>query len=73
VTTTAARPARATVTPLRATGLFALLTVVFTWPQARHLASVPDFKDANIFHPLPNTLALSDAILLQGVVGAPLA
>jgi hypothetical protein len=34
------------ITPLRATALFTLLTVVLTWPQAARLASIPDYRDA---------------------------
>ena len=79
-----------------AAGVFTLLTIVFTWPQAIHWLSVPDFMDTyfsmwriawiahqlpadprhlfdtNIFYPLPHTLAYSDAVLLQGLAGAPL-
>jgi hypothetical protein len=79
-----------------ATGIFALLTVVFTWPQAVRLLSVPDsldttfsmwriawiahqlvsdprhLFDANIFYPLKHTLAYSDAVLAEGLAGAPL-
>lgn len=79
-----------------ATGVFMLLTIVFTWPQAIHWLSVPDFIDTyfsmwriawiahqlpadprhlfdtNIFYPLRHTLAYSDAVLLQGLAGAPL-
>src|SRR5262245_53548101 len=84
------------VSGLKATGIFLLLTVVFTWPQAIHWLSVPDFMDtyfsmwrlawiahqlpldpqhlfdANIFYPLKHTLAYSDAVLLEGLIGAPL-
>ena len=79
-----------------AAGIFALLTVVFTWPQAARLLSVPDsldttfsmwrvawiahqlvadpahLFDANIFYPLKHTLAYSDAVLAEGLAGAPL-
>jgi len=84
------------VSGLKASGIFLLLTVVFTWPQAIHWLSVPDFMDtyfsmwrlswiahqltidprhlfdANIFYPLTHTLNYSDAVLLQGLAGAPL-
>jgi hypothetical protein len=78
-------------------GLFALLTVVMTWPQALHLATeAPPHQDvffnmwrlrwfahalitpsahlfdANIFYPEPRTLTLSDAMVVQGIVAAPL-
>jgi len=81
----------------RAVGLFALLTVVMTWPQARVLgtAATPHqdvyfnmwrlewfahaivaqpsgLFDANIFHPEPDTLALSDAMIVEGAAAAPL-
>jgi hypothetical protein len=77
--------------------LFAALTAIMTWPQARHLASqAPPHQDvyfnmwrlrwiahalvtprvhlfdANIFYPEPRTLALSDAMLVEGAAGAPL-
>jgi hypothetical protein len=77
--------------------LFAALTAVMTWPQARYLASraTPHHDvyfnmwrlrwvahalasprarlfDANIFYPERGTLALSDAMLVEGVAGAPL-
>jgi len=79
-----------------AAAVFTILTIVFTWPQALHWLSVPDFIDtyfslwrigwiahqltvdprhlfdANIFYPLHDTLAYSDAVLLQGLAGAPL-
>ena len=79
-----------------ATGIFALLAVVFTWPQAVRLLSVPasidttfsmwriswiahqlvtdpqHLFDANIFYPLKHTLAYSDAVLAEGLAGAPL-
>jgi hypothetical protein len=78
-------------------GLFGLLTVVATWPQALHLSSQAPLHqdvyfnmwrlrwfahalvtpsahlfDANIFHPDPRTLALSDAMVVEGIVAAPL-
>ena len=78
-------------------GLFGLLTIVATWPQARHLWSqAPPHQDvyfnmwrlrwfahaivtspvhlfdANIFYPEPRTLALSDAMVVEGLVAAPL-
>jgi hypothetical protein len=81
----------------RAIGLFALLTVVMTWPQARvlgtqatphqdvyfnmwrlewfahALATQPSHLfDANIFYPERDTLALSDAMIVEGFVAAPL-
>lgn len=79
----------------RAAALFVCLTVVFTWPQAARLYSVPAsidttfslwriawiahqlpvdprrLFDANIFYPLRHTLVFSDAVLLEGLVGAP--
>ncbi len=80
----------------RAIGLFALLTVVMTWPQARVLgteatphhdvyfnmwrlewfthaiATQPSHLfDANIFYPEPDALALSDAMIVEGIVAAP--
>ena len=84
------------ISGLQATGIFLLLTIVFTWPQAIHWLSVPDFMDtyfsmwrlswvahqlpidprhlfdANIFYPLKHTLNYSDAVLLEGLTGAPL-
>src|SRR5262249_48334958 len=82
-------------TPL-AIGLFVLLTVAMTWPQARSisteatphqdvyfnmwrlewfahaLATDPaHLFDANIFHPEPRTLALSDAMVVEGTIAAP--
>jgi len=82
---------------MRAIALFALLTVVMTWPQARVLAieATPHQDvyfnmwrlewlahaattqlshpfDANIFHPEPDTLAMSDAMVVQGLVAMPL-
>jgi hypothetical protein len=80
----------------QATGVFLVLTLVLTWPQAIAMTSIPDHRDAyfnlwrigwiahqivadpsrlfdaNIYHPMPNALALSDAILLEGLAGAPL-
>jgi hypothetical protein len=81
----------------RAVALFALLTVLMTWPQTRVLATEATphqdvyfnmwrlewfahaltaqpshVFDANIFHPEPDTLALSDAMILEGVIAAPL-
>jgi hypothetical protein len=81
----------------RALALFALLTVLMTWPQARALATEATphqdvyfnmwrlewfahaltsqpfhLFDANIFHPEPDTLALSDAMIVEGIVAAPL-
>ena len=78
-------------------GLFAVLTVVATWPQALHLSShAPPHQDvffnmwrlrwfahalitpsahlfdANIFYPEQRTLALSDAMIVEGIVAAPL-
>jgi hypothetical protein len=78
-------------------GLFTLLTVVMTWPQALYFSSratphqdvyfnmwrlrwfahalvTPSAHlfDANIFYPEPRTLALSDAMLVEGIVAAPL-
>lgn len=82
---------------LGALGLFALLTVAMTWPQARYLSSratphqdvffnmwrlrwfahalaTPSARvfDANIFYPEPRTLAMSDAMPIEGIVAAPL-
>ncbi|HEX9367477.1 MAG TPA: hypothetical protein VF921_12665, partial [Vicinamibacterales bacterium] len=82
---------------LAALGLFALLTVAMTWPQALSLSSratphqdvyfnmwrlrwfahalvTPSAHlfDANIFYPEPRTLALSDAMPVEGIVAAPL-
>ena len=81
---------------MRAIGLFALLTVLMTWPQARvirteatphqdvyfnmwrvewfahALATDPSrLFDANIFYPEPDTLALSDAMVIEGTMAAP--
>jgi hypothetical protein len=81
----------------RAVGLFALLTVVMTWPQVRviateatphqdvyfnmwrlewfaHALSTQPLRlfDANIFYPEHDTLALSDAMIVEGLVAAPL-
>src|SRR5579859_212788 len=81
----------------RALALFALLTIVMTWPQARVIgtAATPhqdvyfnmwrlewfahavakqprSLFDANIFHPEPDTLALSDAMIVEDAVAAPL-
>lgn len=83
-------------TSLAALPLFAVLTVVMTWPQARLLSThVPDSDDpllsiwrlawiahilpispadlmnGNIFHPEARTLAYTDAVLMQGLAGAP--
>jgi hypothetical protein len=80
-----------------ATALFALLTVVMTWPQAAYLTTHADrdqdvffnmwrfgwvahalstaparILDGNIFYPESRTLTLSDAMLVQGVIAAPL-
>ena len=82
---------------LGALGLFALLTVAMTWPQALSLSSratphqdvyfnmwrlrwfahalvTPSARlfDANTFYPEPLTLALSDAMPVEGIVAAPL-
>ena len=82
---------------LAVTGLFALLTVAMTWPQALYLGSratphqdvyfnmwrlrwfahamvTPSARlfDGNIFHPERRTLAYSDAMIVEGVVAAPL-
>ncbi len=90
---TARRAARG----LGVVGLFALLTVAATWPQARYLATQATphqdvyfnmwrlswvahaistdparLFDANIFHPEPQTLAYSDAMIVEGLVAAPL-
>jgi Dolichyl-phosphate-mannose-protein mannosyltransferase len=80
-------------------GLYAVLTVVMTYPQVRHLGRgiVVEFGDqffsiwrlawvahqlprdprhlfdANIFFPESHTLAFSDAMIVPGVVAAPLA
>ena len=81
---------------MRAIGLFALLTVLMTWPQARvirteatphqdvyfnmwrvewfahALATAPSrLFDANIFYPEPDTLAMSDAMVVEGMAAAP--
>ena len=78
-------------------GLFGLLTIVATWPQARHLSSQAPLHqdvyfnmwrlrwfahalvtpsahlfDANIFYPELRTLALSDAMIIEGIVASPL-
>ena len=83
--------------PLAVSGLFILLTVVMTWPQALELSSAatphhdvyfnlwrlrwfahalvtPSARlfDANIFHPELRTLALSDAMFVEGMAAAPL-
>jgi len=79
-----------------ATGLFAILTAIMTWPQvlvlSTHAVDDPDvffnlwrlrwithalssrasLFDANIFHPERGVLAYSDALLVEGVLGAPL-
>ena len=77
--------------------LFVGLTVMMTWPQARHLSthvydsddpllsiwrlswiahiipeSPADLLNGNIFHPEKRTLAYTDAVLLEGLAGAPL-
>ena len=77
--------------------LFAALTVVMTWPQARQLAthaadhqdvyfnmwrlgwfahalaSAPSaIFDGNIFYPEKDTLTFSDAMIVEGLVAAPL-
>jgi hypothetical protein len=82
----------------RAVGLFALLTIAMTWPQARvigteatphqdvyfnmwrlewfahAIATQPSHLfDAGIFHPEPDTLALSDAMIVESAAAAPLA
>jgi hypothetical protein len=82
---------------LAVSGLFILLTVVMTWPQALELSSVAtphqdvyfnmwrlrwfahalatpsaSLFDANIFSPELRTLALSDAMFVEGIVAAPL-
>lgn len=81
----------------RAIGLFALLTIVMTWPQARVIgtAATPHqdvyfnmwrlawfahafvtqpsrLFDANIFYSEPDTLALSDAMIVESTAAAPL-
>ena len=81
----------------RAIGLFALLTLAMTWPQARVIATEATphqdvyfnmwrlewfahaiatqpsrLFDANVFHPEPDTLALSDAMIVEGAAAAPL-
>ena len=78
-------------------GLFGLLTIVATWPQARHLSSQAPLHqdvyfnmwrlrwfahalvtpsahlfDANIFYPELRTLALSDAMIVEGIAASPL-
>jgi hypothetical protein len=83
--------------PAAALSLFSTLTVVMTWPQARHLSthalehqdvyfnmwrlgwfahalsSAPSaIFHGNIFHPERYTLAFSDAILVEGMIAAPL-
>jgi hypothetical protein len=79
-----------------ATGVFAVLSIILTWPQALHPSHIPDYVDAyfnlwrlswiahqlflaprhlfdaNIFFPHHDTLAFSDAVLLEGFVAAPL-
>jgi hypothetical protein len=82
---------------LAATVLFAVLTVVLTWPQAAHLATHArdhhdvyfnlwrlawmahalanprvDLFDGNIFYPEARTLTYSDAMVVEGLFGAPL-
>ena len=77
--------------------LFAAMTIVMTWPQARVLATharehydvyfnmwrlawvahalahAPErLFDGNIFYPEPRTLTYSDAMIVEGLVGAPL-
>jgi hypothetical protein len=77
--------------------LFTTLTVVMTWPQARHvathaadhwdvyfnmwrlawfahaLASAPStIFHGNIFYPEPHALTFSDAMVIEGLVAAPL-
>jgi hypothetical protein len=84
------------VETLAVLGLFVLLTVVATWPQALYLSShAPPHQDvffnmwrlrwfahalitpsahlfdANIFYPELRTLALSDAMIVEGIVAAP--
>ena len=81
----------------RALPLFAVLTVIATWPQAANMSTLasqhqdvyfnmwrlrwfahalitPSAKlfDANIFYPEPRTLALSDAMFVEGTLAAPL-
>ena len=81
----------------RAIALFALLTVVMTWPQARVLSTQATphqdvyfnmwrlewvahalrtqpsrLFDANIFYPERDTLALSDAMIVEGLIASPL-
>jgi hypothetical protein len=82
---------------LAVTGLFALLTIALTWPQAFYLGSraaqhhdvyfnmwrlrwvahaliTPSAGvfDGNIFHPEQRALAYSDAMLVEGIVAAPM-
>ena len=40
--------------------------------RARLITSPSPLFDANIFYPEPRTLALSDAMLVEGIAGAPL-
>ena len=81
----------------RALPLFAVLTVVATWPQAAAMSTLASqhqdvyfnmwrlrwfahalitpsasLFDANIFYPEPRTLALSDAMFVEGLLAAPL-
>lgn len=81
----------------RAFPLFAVLTVIATWPQAAHMSTLASqhqdvffnmwrlrwfahalitpsssLFDANIFYPEPRTLALSDAMFVEGLLAAPL-
>jgi hypothetical protein len=81
----------------RALPLFAVLTVVATWPQAANMSTLASqhqdvyfnmwrlrwfahalvtpsasLFDANIFYPEPRTLALSDAMFVEGLLAAPL-
>jgi hypothetical protein len=87
----------ATKESLSATGLFILLTILMTWPQAKGLgthayphydvyfnmwrlgwiahalvASPNHLFDGNIFYPEPRSLTFSDAVLVEGLVAAPL-
>jgi hypothetical protein len=82
---------------ISATGLFILLTIFVTWPQAKVLgthayphydvyfnmwrlgwiahalvASPSRLFDGNIFYPEPRALTFSDAVLVEGLLGAPL-
>jgi len=81
----------------RALPLFAVLTVIATWPQAANMSTLASqhqdvffnmwrlrwfahalitpsasLFDANIFYPEPRTLALSDAMFVEGLLAAPL-